>query len=182
MFKTVAQARQFVKKVKICTIFPTDKVEHTSLWEHVDLPDKRPNEKGWGKKMSSVWTWKNELPAKYPDQIYYGKIKGGLAVLMDMKYMADTHFLQAYKPVRSLNKLAQHIFDYVSEEPWDTTALRKAIMQEYRCTKARFDTTLKNLQITMNIVRLNDPTVEQDTWVPFSELYPDVWHRHVSDD
>ena len=182
MVKTIAQAHRFVKKVKICTIFPSDKVEHTSLWENVDLPDKQAGETGWGRKMSAVWTWKTRLPAEYPNDIYYGKIKGGLAVLMDMHYMADTHFPQAYKHLRSLNGLAQSISDKVSAKPLDTTTLRKTAMQELRCTKSQFDTALKNLQITMNIVRLNDPQIERDTWLPFRELYLEVWQRYVDGD
>ena len=182
MAKTIAQAYRFVKKVKICTIFPSDKVEHTSLWENVDLPDKQAGETGWGRKMSAVWTWKTRLPAEYPNDIYYGKIKGGLAVLMDMDYMADTHFPQAYKDVRSLNRLAQYLSDKISAKPLDTTTLRKTAMQELSCTKSQFDTALKNLQITMNIVRLNDPHTERDTWVPFRELYLEVWQRYVDGD
>ena len=119
MVKTIAQAHLIVEKVKVCTIFPSDKVGHTSLWEHVDLPDKQAGETGGGQKMGAVWTWKTRLPAEYPTDIFYGKIKGGLAVLMDMDYMADTHFPQAYKHVGSLNRLAQYINDKISAEPWE---------------------------------------------------------------
>ena len=92
--------------------------------------------------------------------------------------MADTHFPQAYKHVESLNRLAQNISDKVAATPLDTTTLRNTTMQELNCTKSQFDTALKNLQITMNIVRLNDPQAERDTWVPFRELYLDVWLRY----
>lgn len=179
--KRIEQARQLVLQEKVCTVFPTDKVEHTSLWEHVDLPDKQPGEKGWGQKMEAVWTWKTRLPAEYPDEIYYGKIKGGFAVLMQMRYMAEEHFPRAYRDVRTLNPLAQRIHGMVSAEPWDTTTLRDAVVEETGCTKSQFDTALRNLQISMNIVRLNDPKAEQDTWVPFRELYLDVWQRHVEE-
>ena len=179
--KTISQARRFVQKVKVCTIFPSEKAEHTSLWENVDLPDKQEGESGWGEKMYAVWTWKTRLPTEYPEDIYYGKIKGGFAVLMDMQYMTETHFPRAYKPVRSLNRLAQVINGLVEEQPWDTTSLRRAVMEDVACSKSQFDTALKNLQITMNIVRLNDPRAEQDTWVPFREFYLDVWRRHVDD-
>ena len=63
MIKTIEQAHRFVKEVKICTIFSSDKTEHTSLWDHVDLPEKQPGESGWGEKMSAVWTWKTQLPS-----------------------------------------------------------------------------------------------------------------------
>ncbi|NGP76852.1 hypothetical protein G3570_09425 [Balneolaceae bacterium YR4-1] len=181
MFKTLEQAYQFVKEVKICTVFISDKTEYTSLWEHVDLPEKQPGEKGWGEKMTAVWTWKNQLPAEYPNEIFYGKIKGGLAVLMDIDYLACDHFPQAYKNIQTLDSLAQHIYSKIVVEPWDTTSLRKATIQEVGCTKSQFDTALKNLQITMNIARLNDSQIERDTWVPFSDLYLDIWQQYVRD-
>jgi hypothetical protein len=181
MINTISQARGFIKQVKVCTVFPSEKTEHTSLWENVDIPEKQPGESGWGEKMGAVWSWKTRLPAEYPDDIYYGKIKGGLAVLMDMEYMADTHFPQAYKPVRTLNRLAQRIHALIEEQPWDTTTLRRMAVEEFGCTKSQFDGALKNLQITMNIVRLNDPRAEQDTWVPFREPYLGVWQRNVGD-
>jgi hypothetical protein len=182
MIETVEQAYQFVKKVKICTVFRSDKVEYTSLWENVDLPEKKPGEKGWGKKMSAVWKWKAQLPAEYSKEIFYGKIKGGLAVLMDLEYMARDHFPRAYKDIQNQNKLSRHINSKIVLEPWDTTTLRKATMQEVGCTKSQFDTALKNLQITMNIVRLNDSQIERDTWVPFKESYLDIWQKYVTDD
>jgi hypothetical protein len=181
MIKTFAQASRFVKKVKVCTVFASDKTEHTSLWENVDLPEKQPGETGWGEKVSAVWTWKTRLPAEYPDEIYYGKIQGGLAVLMDMEYMSETHFPRAYKHVRKHNRLAQQINDLIEEQPWDTTTLRRMVIDEVGCSKSQFDTALKHLQISMNIVRLNDPRAEKDTWVPFRELYLDVWQRYVDD-
>jgi hypothetical protein len=182
MVKSIAQACQLIKDVKVCTVFPSDKVKHTSLWEHVDLPDKQPGEQGWGEKMNAVWTWKTRLPAEFPDDIYYGKIKGGLAVLMDMEYMEESHFSQAYKPIQDLNGLAQHVYGIVAMEPRETAVLRKVAIEECGCTKSQFDTALKNLQIAMNIVRLNDPQAEQDTWVLFKELYLDVWDRYVDDE
>jgi hypothetical protein len=56
------------------------------------------------------------------------------------------------------------------------------MIQEYGCSKSQFDTALKNLQISMNIVRSNDPDIERDTWLTFQEQYPDIWHIHVPED
>lgn len=156
MIETIEQAYHFIKKVKICTIFSSDKIEHTSLWENIDLPEKQPGEKGWGEKMTAVWTWKTQLPAMYPNEIFYGKIKGGFAVFMYMDYMIHNHFHQAYKDIQTLDSPAQHMYSKILIEPWDTTTLRKVAMREVSCTKSQFDTALKNLQITMNIVRIND--------------------------
>ena len=67
-------------------------------------------------------------------------------------------------------------------EPWETGPLRKEVVEEMGCSKSQFDTALKNLQISMNIARSNDPSIERDTWLAFVELYPDIWHKHVAED
>ena len=182
MIKTLEDAHRFVRDVKICSIFSAKNSDYESMWDRVDLPEKKPGEKGWGEKMGAVWTWKNQLPAEYPREIFYGKDEKGVAVLMDLEYLADEYFPQAYRPVKTLNALAQQIHRRISEEPWDTTALRKGVMKETGCSKSRFDTALKKLQSTLNIVRLNDAAADQDTWVPFREQYLDIWLRHVSED
>lgn len=180
MIKTIEEAAHLIEELKVCAIFGSNKSEIPSLWDHVDLPDKQPGEKGWGEKMGAVWTWKNQLPADYPEDFFYGKIKGGLAVLMTMEYLREVHFPKAYKSVRELNLLAQFIHEKIRIEPWDTTSLRNAVVDEYGCSKSQFDTALKNLQISMNIVRVNDPNVERDTWVLFQELYPDIWSNQLN--
>lgn len=177
MIKTFEDAFEFVREVKICTIFESAKAPHTSLWENVDLPDRKPGEKGWGKKVEAVWSWKNRLPAEFPDEIFYGKIKGGFAVLMDMDYLRNEHFAKAYNPVKNLKPLAGYMYEQIRIEPWDTTSLRKLTMEEKGCSKSQFDTALKSLQISMNIVRSNNPDIEQDTWLTFKEVHPDIWEE-----
>lgn len=178
--KTIEDARAFVETVKICTIFPSDKTELTSLYENVNLPEKQPGESGWGQRVEAVWPWKNQLPADYPNDIYYGKIKGGFAVFMTMDYLDEIHFEAAYQPVASLNQLAQQIFEKIRIEPWTTTDLRKEIIAETGCSKSQFDTALKNLQISLNVVR--DCEAEQDTWLTFQEVYTDIWSKYVHDE
>ena len=178
--KTIEDAARFVKAVKICTIFPSDKTEHTSLYENVDLPEKQPGESGWGARVEAVWPWKNQLPANYPNDIYYGKIKGGFAVLMEMGYLDEVHFPATYKPVESLNQLARIIYAKIRVEPWSTSDLRKEVVLETGCSKSQFDTALKNLQISMNVVR--DCEAEQDTWLTFQEVYTDIWNKYVEDE
>ena len=182
MIKTIEEAHLLVLELQICTIFDSSKTTLPSLWEHVDLPEKQEGEKGWGEKVSAVWTWKNRLPAEYPDEIFYGKIKGGFAVLMSMDYLRDVHFASAYRPADDLNPLAVQIFEMIRNEPWETGALRNEVMEDTGCTKSRFETALKNLQISMNVVRSNDPEIEHDTWLTFQEQYPDIWHSFVAED
>ncbi|MAT96033.1 MAG: hypothetical protein CL608_02625 [Anaerolineaceae bacterium] len=179
MIKTFEEARYLIRELQICTIFESEKSGLPSLWQHINLPEKQPGEKGWGEKVSAVWDWKNRLPATFPDEIFYGKIKGGFAVLMTMEYLRDVHFPSAYKPVEQLNRLARYIFEMIRNEPWETTDLRNEVMEAQGCSKSQFDTALKNLQISLNIVRSNDPAIERDTWLAFQELYPDIWHLHV---
>jgi hypothetical protein len=182
MIKTFEEARYLIRELQICTIFESEKSGLPSLWEHIDLPEKQEGEKGWGEKVSAVWDWKNRLPATFPDEIFYGKIKGGFAVLMTMDYLRNVHFASAYRPVEQLNLLAAHIFEKIRNEPWETTSLRTEVMEEQSCSKSQFDTALKNLQISLNIVRSNDPGIERDTWLTFQEVYPDIWHLHVAED
>lgn len=182
MITTFQEARFLIQELRICTIFASDKTDLPSLWEHVDLPEKQPGEKGWGQKVSAVWDWKNRLPATYPDEIFYGKVKGGFAVLMSMDYLRDVHFAAAYRPVHGLTPLAQIIFEKIRNEPWETAVLREEVLDEFDCSKSQFDTALKNLQITMNVVRSNDPDIERDTWLAFQEQFPDIWVAHVPDD
>lgn len=46
--RTLGQARAFVLRVGICGIFSNAQGTLSSLWEVVDLPERRPGEAGWG--------------------------------------------------------------------------------------------------------------------------------------
>ena len=116
MIKTFEEARYLIRELQICTIFESSKTTLPSLWEHVDLPGKQAGEEGWGQKVTAVWDWKNRLPATYPDEIFYGKIKGGLAVLMTMDYLRDVHFAAAYKSVSQLNRLSEYVYEKIRME------------------------------------------------------------------
>ena len=78
--------------------------------------------------------------------------------------------------------MAQHVFEQIQNEPWETGALRDEVLHEYGYSKSQFDMALKNLQISLSMVRLNDPDVERDTWVTFREQYPEIWAAHILDD
>ncbi|MGL1893467.1 MAG: hypothetical protein OCD02_17655 [Spirochaetaceae bacterium] len=182
MITTCKEASELIKELKICTIFENSKMALPSLWEYVDLLDKQEGEKGWGQKVTAVWDWKNRLPAEFPSEIFYGKIKGGVAVLMTIEYLSDVHFVSAYRNVETLNSLSQFICEMIRNEPFDTTTLRHEVMDEFGCTKSQFDTALKNLQISLNIVRSNDPGIERDTWLAFREQYSEIWDTHVPEE
>ena len=174
MIRTFEEAFEFVMEQKVCTIFGSKHSPYPSLWDNVDLPDKKKGESGWGEKVTAIWTWNDALPASFPNEIFYGKVPGGDAVLMEMNYLRDTHYPSAKKSVASLTPLAQRLYKHIRLEPWDTGELRKRGMAETDCTKSRFDTALKALQISLNIVRSNHSNEKNDRWVIFSELYPEI--------
>jgi hypothetical protein len=176
--KTLEQARRFVISQRICTVFAGTCKTLKSLWGAVDLPDKGPGESGWGDKISAVWTWKNELPAHYPQEIFYGKIKGGSAVLMTLDYLRDCHYPKYHQDIRNCSPLAGHIYELIQQERYETTALRRDSIEQFGCTKSQFDAALKELQVTLNIVRSNEPGIERDTWLPFKELYLGIYRKY----
>lgn len=172
--RTFREARAFVKKSRICGIFSDDKGRMPSLWDAVDLPGRQPGEGGWGQKVTAIWTWKNELPAKYPSEIFYGKIPGGLAVLMTTEYLRKEHYPKCHVPLRECTPLAQKIYAALKLDPLTTSALREELGMTLRPEKSRFDRALQELQVTLNIARRNSLTDKNDTWVLFREQYLDI--------
>ena len=175
--KTFAQAHAFVLAVGKCTIFADKKKAGANLWDAVDLPEKQPGEKGWGKKIGAVWSWKNQLPAQFPDEIFYGKDENGKAVLMTLEHLAKEHYPKMHRPVEQCSVMARKIYALVKVEPVTTPVLRKALAGTDKALRAAFAKALVELQVTLNIVRSNDPDVESDTWLRFSELYPEIAAR-----
>ena len=172
--RTLEQACDFVRTVGLCLVFADRKKDLPNLWDVVDLPEKQPGEKGWGKKIGAVWTWKNRLPATYPDEIFYGKGAGGKTVLMTLDYLRREHYPKFHRPVAACSPLARKIYELVRIEPMTTGALRTAVVKGDKSLRPAFTKALIELQVTLNIVRSNAPEVESDTWLRFSEQYPSV--------
>lgn len=179
--RTLGQARAFVLRAGICGIFSDDRGRMPSLWNVVDLPGRQPGEKGWGRKVVAIWTWKNELPAIYPGEIFYGKLPGGLAVLMSIEHLRRHHYPAHHKPIRECGALAREIHSLVRNDPLTTTEVRTALDMNHRPARNRVDRALQELQTTLNIVRRNSLEDERDTWVPFTEQYLEVARAHTSD-
>jgi hypothetical protein len=170
--KTIEEARQYVLDNQLVGIFGSAKNKDLpALWDAVDYPIDNPDGKGWGPRVGKVWGWKNELPQRWPDEIFYGKIKGGLAVLASMEYVRKTLYPEAHMPLADCSATARKLYNAILNEPMTTTKLRKELEMTKPPLKGKFEKALKELQITMNIARLNDPAAEGDTWVPFHEQY-----------
>ena len=118
------------------------------------------------------------IPACYTQEIFYGKMKGGAAVLMTLDYLRRHHYPQYHQGIRNCRPLTQQIYELICQDSCETTALRRASMEQFGCTKSQFDTALKELQVTLNIVRSNEPGVERDTWLPFQEIYLDIYQKY----
>lgn len=172
--KTIEDAYDFIQEVGICTIFSEGVPGVRSFWDAVDLPDREGGRTKWGARMEAVWAWKTELPTLYPDDVYYGKIPGGHAALMSMRYLKEVHFPKNARPVSTCKPLAQQVYEIVRLSPGTTAEIRREAMERFGCSKSRFDTALKELQVSLNIVRLNEPDLKKDTWVPFEEVYGEL--------
>ena len=180
MITTFDDAYKFVLEQKVCTVFGSANSPYPSLWDNTDLSDKKPKAGGWSPKVVAVWDWKTRIPQTYPESVFYGKVPGGDAVLMEMQYFRDVHYPDAFQPVCELNPLAQDVYELIRLEPAYTGPLRKRTISQHGCTKSQFDTALKNLQISLNIVRSNDPRHENDFWLPMREVHLDLVQRYES--
>jgi hypothetical protein len=174
MITTFEDACEFVLEKKVCTVFGSKNSPYPSLWDNTALSDEKPEGGGWSPRVMAVWSWKTKIPQTFPDTVFYGKVPGGDAVLMEMEYLRDVHYPKCFKPVSELPPLCQIVFEFVRDEPLFTSELRRRTMTAVGCTKSQFDTALKKLQISLNIVRSNDPTVDRDQWLPFENVYPEI--------
>ena len=114
----------------------------------------------------------------YPKEIFYGKMKGGAAVLMTLDYLRNKHYPQFHQDIGSCRRLAQQICELIRLDPCETTELRRASMAKFGCTKSQFDSALKELQMTLNIVRSNEPEADRDTWLLFQEIYFEIYKKY----
>jgi hypothetical protein len=172
--RTLKQARSYILQVGVCGIFSDAGAGMPNLWDVVDLPDRKPGTRGWGEKVIAIWRWKNELPAIYPEEIFYGKLSSGHAALMRMDHLCTKHYPDRHRPLRECSSLAQRIYEVLWLDPMTTGALRKELNMTQKPERNRFDRALQELQVTLNIARRNSLEDENDTWVPFSEQYLDV--------
>lgn len=171
--KTLEQALEFVLEVKTCLIFGSKKSALPSLWDVVDLPGRQPGQKGWGEKVEAIWAWKNELPATFPREVFYGKLPGGLAVLMCIEHLRDQHYPAHHREASTCSPLARRVYELIRREPRTTAELRRELASLNHISKSKVDAALVELQVTLNIVRSNAPNLKTDTWVPFFEQYPE---------
>lgn len=174
MIKTFEEAYQFVLAQKVCTVFGSKVSPYPSLWDNTGLSEKKPKAGGWSPKVKAVWDWKTRLPQTYPDALFYGKIQGGDAVLMEMEHFRKSHYPSAFQPAGELDAIARGVYELIRLEPAFTGPLRKRAIAQLECTKSQFDTALKKLQVSLNIVRSNAPALKNDFWLTMREAYLDI--------
>ena len=98
--------------------------------------------------------------------------------MIEMQYFRETHYPASFQPVSELDELAQQIYEFIRLEPNFTGPLRKRSIERLTCTKSQFDTALKKLQISLNIVRSNDPSLENDFWLTMREVHLDLVNQY----
>lgn len=171
--RTLEDAYHHIQSIGICTLFSSKVSSIPALWDIVDLPAEGGGNTKWGARVEAIWAWKNGLPETYPEDIFYGKIPGGHAVLMSMQHLREVHYPKCYKDLSSCSDLAQKIYEIIRLDPSETAEIRAIAIERHNCTKSRFDTAMKQLQITLNIARRTEPGDRKDRWLPFRELYLD---------
>ncbi|HLJ55104.1 MAG TPA: hypothetical protein VKT77_08680 [Chthonomonadaceae bacterium] len=168
--RTIEEARDFVLALGCCGILK-DKSGAPTLWDAIDAPDKQPGESGWGEKMGYVWSWKNELPARYPGEIFYGKRKGGMAVLCSMEALRGLYAAQ-HRPLASLSETARKLFAIIEQNPVTNGELKHLTNMTGKASRSAYDRALLELQVAFQIVRVNSTEAEGDTWTTFAAQYP----------
>jgi hypothetical protein len=179
--RTIEDARAYIEQVGLCTIFEDRTGRLPSLWEAVDAPDKQPGERGWGEKMGKVWSWKNELPARYPNAIFYGKLRGGRAILCTFARLREIYKAQ-HRALAEISQTARDLYTIIQQGPIPNRELRYAVGLDGKAGKNQFDRALLELQVAMLIARLNHPNVATDTWVPFETQYPELVAKFATTD
>jgi hypothetical protein len=169
--RTLEQAREFVLGVGVCGVLGS-KDGMPTLWDAVDAPEKQAGEGGWGDKMGFVWSWKNLLPATYPDEVFYGKRRDGRAILCSMTALREL-YRQQYKPLEKLSDEARLLRGYVAQDELNNGELKTLSGLSGKANKSRYDRALNELQVAFQIVRVNRTDVEGDTWTLFEKQYPD---------
>lgn len=176
--KTFDDAYRFVLEQRVCTVFGSKGSPLPSLWDNTALSETKPKAGGWSPKVMAIWDWKTRIPQTYPDEVFYGKVAGGDAVLMEMQHFRNEHFPQCHKPADEMGPLEQQILELIRLDQGYTGELRKRAMKRLSCTKSQFDTALKKLQISLNIVRSNDVCHMNDFWLPMREVHLELVERH----
>jgi hypothetical protein len=168
----VDDALEFVRGVGLCLIFADAKSSRRnrlpSLWDVVDAPDKQPGEKGFGERTGVVWRLKNDLPMTYPDEIFYGKLRGGRAMLCTMDHLRELHANQRQNP-DALGRDAQRLLEIIRLRPITNGELRLDAGFHQPEARSRFERALQELQVSLQVARVD---VDPDTWFLFDATYP----------
>jgi hypothetical protein len=172
--RSVEDALEFVRSVGLCLIFEEKRTAKrepmVSLWDVVDAPDKQPGERGHGERAMVVWRLKNELPLTYPDEIFYGKLPNGRAMLCTLARLATLYRTQ-YQPLDALGKDARRLFEIIRLRPITSGDLRLDAGFHLPADRSRFDRALQELQIALQIARVD---TDPDTWFLFDAAFPRV--------
>jgi len=175
--RTVEDALEFVRLVGLCLIFAPNHASKRdalpSLWDVVDAPDKLPGDHGFGERAGFVWRLKNELPLAYADEIFYGKLRGGRAMLCTLERLRELYQRQQ-QSADAVSREACRLLEIVKLRPITSGDLRLDAGFHQPGDRSRFERALQELQVSFLIARVD---VEPDTWFLFDAVYPDLFSR-----
>ena len=162
-----------MREVGLCLIFSqtkkTKRAPLISLWDVVDAPDKQAGERGFGERTGVVWNLKNDLPMNHPDDIFYGKLTGGRAMLCTLDRLRQIYPSQRVKS-NDVSRDAARLLEIIRLRPITNGELRLDAGFHQPSDRPRFERALQELQIGLLIARVD---VEPDTWFLFDAVFPD---------
>lgn len=161
-----------MREVGLCLIFSqtkkTKREPLISLWDVVDAPDKQPGERGFGERAGVVWRLKNDLPMNHPEEVFYGKLSGGRAMLCTLHRLRELYASQQ-RNSEDVGRDAQRLLEIIRLRPITNGELRLDAGFHQPSDRSRFERALQELQIGLLIARVD---VEPDTWFLFDSVYP----------
>lgn len=173
--RSVEDALEFVRSVGLCLIFAQTKAPRNerlpSLWDVVDAPDKQPGEHGFGERAGIVWQLKNDLPMTYPGEIFYGKLRGGRAMLCTLDQLREIYRDQRTR-AEDLGRDARKLMELIRLRPITNGELRLDAGFHLPAARSRFERALLELQVGLLIARVD---VNPDTWFLFDATYPNLF-------
>ncbi len=172
--RTVDDALEYVREVGVSLIFaPSKRAKRDALpalWDVVDAPDKQPGDRGFGERTGLVWRLKNELPMTHPDEIFYGKLTGGRAMLCTIDHLRRLYRTQRKGP-DDLSRDARKLLEIIRLRPITNGELRMDAGFHLPDARSRFERALQELQVALLIARID---VDPDTWFLFDAVYPNL--------
>ena len=78
-----------------------------------------------------------------------------------------TMYKAQHRPLESLSETAQKLYAVIRQNPVSNSELKQLTGMTGKTSKSVYDRAMVELQVTFQIVRVNQSQSEGDTWTPF---------------